>query len=418
MDLKQFFPEIDPEKRLAFGCMRLPLKKKGGLESAIDYDLCTRMVDRFMEAGFNYFDTARVYHGRASERMIKRCIADRYPRESFVLTNKLSDSCFKTEEDIRPLFEDQLRVCGVPYFDFYLMHALTRDNYDKYQRTRAFEVAQELKAEGKIRHVGFSFHDDAEFLEQILNDHPEVEIVQIQFNYLDFDSSSVQSGRLYEICEKYGKPILVMEPVRGGALADLSPAAQAVLDELWEKECAYPDQSPDGEAPASSGAEEEGQATEEDDGNMQKDGRPSAASYALRFAASFPMIAMVLSGMGDMDMMEDNIDAFTDFCPIDEDELEALEMVKAILQGQNAIPCTACHYCTDGCPQHIRIPDLFMDYNRNKLFDAWNNTYYYNINTMNGGRASDCIKCGKCEKACPQHLPIRELLEKVAEEFE
>ena len=389
MELKQFFPEIDPEKRLALGCMRLPLKKEGGLESAIDFDLCNEMVDRFMEAGFNYFDTARVYHARASERMIKRCIADRYPRESFVLTNKLSDGCFKTEEDIRPLFEDQLKVCGVPYFDFYLMHALDRKNYGKYQETHAFEIAQELKAEGKIRHVGFSFHDDAEFLEQILNDHPEIEVVQIQFNYLDIDSDSVQSGKLYELCEKYDKPVLVMEPVRGGALAQLPPAAKVVLDELWEG-----DEFGDDE------------------------GKPSAASYALRFAASFPQVAMVLSGMGDMDMIEDNIGTFTDFCPIDEDELKAIEMVKAILQGQNVIQCTSCHYCTAGCPEKIKIPDLFSLYNKNKLFEAWNNTHYYENITSEGGRASDCIKCGKCEIACPQHLPIRELLEKVAEEFE
>lgn len=389
MELKKFFPEIDPEKRLALGCMRLPLKKKGGLESAIDYDLCNQMVDTFMEAGFNYFDTARVYHARASERMIKRCIADRYPRESFVLTNKLSDGCFSTAEDIRPLFEDQLKVCGVPYFDFYLMHALDRNNYGKYQETHAFEIAQELKAEGKIRHVGFSFHDDAEFLEKILNDHPEIEVVQIQFNYLDIDSDSVQSGKLYELCEKYDKPVLVMEPVRGGALASLPPAAKVVLDELWEG-----DEFGDDE------------------------GKPSAASYALRFAASFPQVAMVLSGMGDMEMIEDNIDTFTDFCPIDEDELKAIEMVKAILQGQNVIQCTSCHYCTAGCPEKIKIPDLFSLYNKNKLFEAWNNTHYYENITSDGGRASDCIKCGKCEIACPQHLPIRELLEKVAEEFE
>lgn len=411
MELKQFFPEIDPEKRLALGCMRLPLKDSGQ-ESDIDYDLCCKMVDRFMEAGFNYFDTARVYHAQASEKMIKRCIADRYPRGSFVLTNKLSDGCFRTEEDIRPLFEDQLKVCGVPYFDFYLMHSLHRENYGKYQETHAFEIARELKAEGKIRHVGFSFHDDAEFLEQILNDHPEAEVVQIQFNYLDFDSPSVQSGKLYEICEKYGKPVLVMEPVRGGALADLPPAARTVLDELWKKECAADiDQNSDGEdLPADSGS---GSGEQDLD-----DEQPSAASYALRFAASFPNIAMVLSGMGNMEMIEDNVRTMSGFCPIDEDELEALEMVKAILQNQNVIQCTACHYCTEGCPQHIRIPDLFADYNRNQLFKTWNNTFYYEINTTEGGKASACIKCGKCEKACPQHLPIRELLEKVAAEFE
>lgn len=392
MELKKFFPEIDPERRLALGCMRLPLNA-GGQESDVDFDSCNEMVDRFMEAGFNYFDTARVYHGGVSEQMIKRCIADRYPRESFVLTNKLSNSCFRTEADIRPLFEDQLKVCGVPYFDFYLMHALQRGIYEQYQSSHAFDIAQELKAEGKIRHVGISFHDDAEFLEQILNDHPEIEIVQIQFNYADFDSPSVQSGKLYELCEKYDKPILVMEPVRGGSLAKLPPAAEGVLNKLWEMKC------------------EEDPLTSEDD-------QPSAASYALRFVASFPQIAMVLSGMSNLEMVEDNIDTFTDFCPIDEDELKAIEEVKAILHNHNVIQCTACHYCTAGCPQHIRIPDLFSDYNSGKLFKGWNGHFYYTIHTAEGGKASDCIKCGKCELACPQKLPIRELLEQVADAFE
>ena len=350
MELKKFFPEIDPEKRLALGCMRLPLNESGK-ETDVDFDLCDEMVDRFMDAGFNYFDTARVYHGGVSEQMIKRCIADRYPRESFVLTDKLSDSCFRTEEDIRPLFEDQLRVCGVSYFDFYLMHSLHREIYDQYQNSHAFEIAQELKAEGKIRHVGISFHDDAEFLEQILNDHPEIEIVQIQFNYFDFNSPSIQSGKLYEICEKYDKPILVMEPVRGGSLAKVPPAAEAALKQLWEREC-------------------------ENDPLASEDEPPSAASYALRFAASFPQIAMVLSGS------------------------------------------TACRYCTAGCPQHISIPDLFSDYNNHKLFKTWNSNFYYEIHTGDGGRASDCIKCGQCEIACPQKLPIRKLLEQVATEFE
>ena len=392
MELKKFFPEIDPEKRLALGCMRLPLNESGK-ESDVDFDLCDEMVDRFMEAGFNYFDTARVYHGGASERMIKKCIADRYPRESFVLTDKLSDSCFRTEEDIRPLFEDQLRVCGVSYFDFYLMHSLHREIYDQYQNSHAFEIAQELKAEGKIRHVGISFHDDAEFLEQILNDHPEIEIVQIQFNYFDFNSPSIQSGKLYEICEKYDKPILVMEPVRGGSLAKVPPAAEAALKQLWEREC-------------------------ENDPLASEDEPPSAASYALRFAASFPQIAMVLSGMSDMEMLEDNIDTFSGFCPIDEDELKVLETVRSYIEDQDVIQCTACRYCTAGCPQHISIPDLFSDYNNHKLFKTWNSNFYYEIHTGDGGRASDCIKCGQCEIACPQKLPIRKLLEQVAAEFE
>ncbi len=382
MELKQWFPEVDPEKRLGLGCMRLP--KKGPAESDVDTDKCIEMVDRFMEAGFNYFDTARVYHGGASEKMIKTCIADRYPRESFVLTDKLSDSCFKEEKDIRPLFEDQLKTCGVEYFDFYLMHALNRRIYPQYQESRAFEIAQELKTEGKIRHVGISFHDDVDFLEQILNDHPEIEIVQIQLNYFDMDSPSVQSAELYELCDRYDKPVLIMEPVRGGGLAKLPPEAQKILDDLYE------------------------------DGDYEK---PSAASYALRFAASFPRVAMVLSGMGSMEMIDDNIDSFTDFEPIDEEELEAIEKVAKILKGQDQIPCTGCKYCVAGCPMGIKIPDLFADYNAKRLFHGWNGSMYYEANTNGAGKASDCIECGQCEDACPQKLPVRELLRKVAKEF-
>ena len=382
MEAIKFFDGINPEKRLGLGCMRLPLKSRS--EADVDYELCNKMVDRFMEAGFNYFDTARVYHGGSSEKMIKKCIADRYPRDAFLLTDKLSDSCFRKESDIRPLFEDQLKTCGVDYFDFYLMHAQDKENYPKYQKTHAYEIAQELKAEGKIKHVGISFHDSADFLEQILNDHPEIEIVQIQFNYFDMDSPSVEAGRLYEICEAHEKPMVVMEPVRGGGLAKLTEEQQAVFDDLYE-----------------------------DDGE-----KPSAASYAMRFCASFPWIAMVISGMGDMDMIEDNIQSFSPLEPIDEEELEAIEKVKTLMLGQSGIPCTACKYCLEGCPQNIRIPDIFSSYNSKMVFKSWNSNMYYEVSTRDGGKASDCIKCGKCEKACPQHLPIRELLEKVAKEFE
>lgn len=381
MEAIRFFDEIDPEKRLGLGCMRLPLKSSD--EGDVDYDLCDKMVDRFMEAGFNYFDTARVYHRGMSEKMIGKCIAARYDRSDFLLTDKLSDGCFRKEEDIRPLFEDQLKVCGVDYFDIYLMHAQDKTNYPKYQKTHAYEIAQELKAEGKIRHVGISFHDSADFLEQILDDHPEIEIVQIQFNYYDIDSPSVESGRLYEICEKRGLPMVVMEPVRGGGLAKLTDEQQAVFDDLYE-----------------------------DDGD-----KPSAASYAMRFCASFPSIAMVISGMGNMDMLEDNIQSFSPFEPIDDEELEAINKVKALMKTQGGIPCTACKYCLEGCPQKIRIPDLFSSYNAKEIFRSWNSNMYYEVSTRDGGKASDCIKCGKCEKACPQHLLIRDLLEKVAAAF-
>ena len=387
MELKQFFPEIDPEKRLGLGCMRLPGSERDASAEGDDYpkslntELCNKMVDRLMEAGFNYFDTAKVYHGGDSEKMIKTCIADRYPREDFVLTDKLSDGCFDKAEDIRPLFEEQLKTCGVDYFDFYLMHAQRRAVYPKYQENHAYEIAQEFKNEGKIRHVGLSFHDDADFLEEILDDHPEVEIVQIQFNYMDTDDPSVQSGRLYEICEQRGIPVLIMEPVRGGALVDLPEAAAKVFDDLG--------------------------------------GGYTPAQYAFRFVASFPQVAMVLSGMSDMDMVEENIETFDCFEPVGEEELAAMNEVKKSIRSSGAIPCTACHYCTGGCPQGIRIPELFSDYNNKKLYKTWNSDFYYSIDTSDPGtKASDCIKCGKCEHECPQKLEVRALLEKVAAEFE
>ena len=382
METIKFFDELDPEKRLGLGCMRLPLKSSD--EGDIDYELCNQMVDRFMEAGFNYFDTARVYHRGMSEAMIRKCIAERYDRSEFLLTDKLSDACFKKEEDIRPLFEDQLKACGVDYFDFYLLHAQDKENYQKYQDSHAYEIAQELKAEGKIKHVGLSFHDSADFLEKILDDHPEIEIVQIQFNYFDTDSPSVESGRLYEICKDREIPMVVMEPVRGGGLAKLTDEQQQIFDDLYE-----------------------------DDGD-----KPSAASYAMRFCASFPWIAMVISGMGNMEMLEDNIRSFSPLVPIDDEELEAITEVKELMRKQTGgIPCTACKYCLEGCPEHIRIPDIFSSYNAKEIFHSWNANMYYEVSTRDGGKASDCIKCGKCEKACPQHLPIRELLEKAARSF-
>lgn len=355
--------------------MRLPMDGK-----KVDYKEFTKMVDYYMSEGFNYFDTAMVYLEGQSETAIRDCIAKRYPRESFVLTDKLSTHLFKTEEEIRPLFERQLEACGVDYFDFYLMHAQTADLFEKYKRCRAYEQAFELKAEGKIKHVGLSFHDKAEVLENILNEYPQIEAVQIQFNYVDYDDPSVQSRECYEVCRRHNKPVIVMEPVRGGNLVNLPDEAKETLDSL---------------------------------------GGGSAASYAIRFAAGFEGIFMVLSGMSDMRQMEDNLSYMKNFKPLDEREKEAVKKVCDIFHSKHLIPCTACRYCVDGCPKNIPIPNLFSLMNTKQMCKDWNADYYYNeVYTKNGGKASECIKCGKCEKACPQHLPIRELLERVAAEFE
>ena len=363
------------KKNFGFGCMRLPMKN-----GEVDLEETSRMVDAFLDAGFNYFDTAHGYIQGRSETALKACLTSRYPRDKYILTDKLTAPYFKKEEDIRPFFQSQLEACGVDYFDFYLMHAQGAGNYDHYKQCRAYETAFALKAEGKIRHVGISFHDRAEVLEQILTDYPEIEVVQIQFNYVDYDDPAVQSRKCYEVCRKHNKPVLVMEPVKGGNLVNLPEEAKAVLNELHGG---------------------------------------SPASYAIRFAAGFPGIMMVLSGMSNLQQMQDNIAFMKDFQPLNETELAAVNKVQAIFHSMNLIPCTACRYCTDGCPKHISIPDLFAIMNTKQIYHDWNADYYYtNVHTTPGRRASDCIKCGKCEKSCPQHLPIRKLLTEVAAEFE
>lgn len=363
------------KKNFGFGCMRLPLK-----DGEIDLAETSRMVDYFLEQGFNYFDTAHGYLQGRSETALKACLTSRHPRDSYILTNKLTGTFFKTEADIRPFFQSQLEACGVDYFDFYLMHAQSAMFYQHFKKCRAYETAFALKAEGKIKHVGISFHDHAEVLEQILTDYPEIEVVQIQFNYVDYDDPAVQSRECYEVCRRHGKPVLVMEPVKGGNLVNLPEEARKVLDELHGG---------------------------------------SPASYAIRFAAGFPGMMMVLSGMSSMEQMKDNLSYMKDFQPLNETELEAVKKVQSIFCGMNLIPCTACRYCTDGCPRQIAIPDLFAVMNTKQIYHDWNADFYYNnVYTGAGRRASDCIQCGRCEKACPQHLPIRRLLTEIAAEFE
>ena len=369
--MKQYF---NIKKNFGFGCMRLP--EKGG---GIDIEQCKLMFDKFLEEGFNYFDTAHGYHDGKSETAIRQCLTSRHPRESYVLTNKLTEPYFNKREDIRPFFESQLKACGVDYFDFYLMHAQDKRIFQKFKRCQAYEEALALKEEGKIKHFGISFHDKASVLEEILTQYPQIEVVQIQFNYVDYDDASVESRKCYEVCRKFGKPVIVMEPVKGGSLVNLPDEAKKVFDDL---------------------------------------GGGSPASYAIRFAASFDGIMMVLSGMSNLAMVEENTSFMKNFKPLDEREMEAVGKVRSIFRAQNLIPCTACHYCTSGCPKHILIPDLFACLNAMRAFKTWNASYYYSVHTTGHGKASDCIKCGKCEAACPQHLPIRDLLVDVAKEFE
>jgi predicted aldo/keto reductase-like oxidoreductase len=314
-----------------------------------------------------------------SEKTLKNCLTSRYDRESYVLVDKLSSMYFNCREDVREVFEKQLADCGVDYFDIYLMHCQDRGSYKKYKDCGAYEEALKLKAEGKIKAFGISFHDTAELLETILIENPEIEVVQIQFNYLDYDDPCVQSGACYEVCRKYGKRIVVMEPVKGGTLVDLPAAAREELSKV---------------------------------------GSGSEASFAIRYAASFDGVMMVLSGMGNMDMVRDNLSYMTDFKPLSDAETEAVKKAAAIYKAQGKISCTACRYCLSLCPQNISIPDIFACYNSKKISGHWNADFYYGVQTEGSGKAGDCIKCGACESICPQHLPIRELLTDASELFD
>ena len=358
--MSKFFPELT--RNFGFGCMRFPMKGE-----EVDIPAVKEMVDIFLEAGFNYFDTARPYHGGNSEKILKEVLTSRYPRERYLLTDKLSPGCFETEADIRPFFQSQLEACGVDYFDFYLFHANSASRHEMFTSTRAYDIVQELKAEGKIRHVGMSFHDTAEVLDKILTDRPEIEAVQLQFNYADYDDPNVQSRACYEVCQKHGKPVLVMEPVKGGSLVNLPRKAMDLLSD-------------------------------------------TPASYAIRFAASFENVVMVLSGMSNMEQVLDNIRYMKDFRPLSGEEMELIGKVRTLYQAQNRIPCTGCRYCTDGCPAGIDIPALFACLNDKR---EGKETNYDTFEV----KADACVECGQCEGECPQHLQIRDLLKEVAAAF-
>ena len=365
------------EKKLGFGCMRLPMLD--GPEGEVDQALFNRMVDSYMRAGFNYFDTAHVYLDGKSELALRAGLVQRYPRDSFFLVDKLSGSQFQRESEIRPFFERQLKAMGVEYFDLYLMHSLSDGVYEKFTECNAFEQVRQLQAEGRVRHMGISFHDKPQILERILEEHPEIEAVQIQLNYLDYDSPSIESGAVYEVCRQFGKPVLVMEPVKGGSLTDLPEEAERIFADL-------------------------------------QGGSP--ASYAIRYAASFPEVKMVLSGMSTLEQMEDNISYMRDFQPLTGEERAAIEQVRAILKAENSIACTGCRYCTAGCPSRILIPDLLACLNAHRRKADWNSEFYYEVHTKDRGKASDCVGCGRCARICPQHLKIPALMHEAAEVFE
>ena len=371
-------------KKLGFGLMRLPVTDPKDQKS-IDMPQMCEMVDTFLKRGYTYFDTAYMYHDHMSEIAIREALVKRHPRDSFTLTTKLPVGMLKEEGDQERIFAEQLEKCGVEYFDYYWLHNLNGRSIENAKKFDSFGFVSRLKAEGKVKHIGFSFHDKVDLLEEILTEHPELEYVQLQINYLDWDSESIQSRLCYETAVKHGKPVIVMEPVKGGALAQLPADGEALL----------------------------------------KAARPndSLASWAIRFVAGLENVMMVLSGMSNMEQLLDNTAFMADPEPVSGEERELLYKVADIINNYTAVPCTACRYCVEGCPMQIAIPDIFEMYNRKKkaeLLRRWRDPSKedYAAFTATHAKASDCIECGQCEGACPQHLEIISLLKDVAETFE
>ena len=360
--------------KLGFGLMRLPKNPDG----SIDIPQTSRMVDAFLAAGGTYFDTAYVYDMGGSEEAIRKALVERHPRESYTLCTKLCAwmQCHD-EKSAKQQFYTSLERTSAGYFDYYLLHALQRGNYKKYDEYHIWDFVRELKEKGLIRHYGFSFHADPDLLEELLTAHPEVDFVQLQINYADWENPGVAARRNWEICKAHGKPVTVMEPVKGGALANPIPSVKEVLD--------------------------------------QTGSNISYASWAIRYVASLDNIITVLSGMSNLAQMEDNLSYMKNFQPLSEAEQETVRKAQAALQQDKAIPCTACHYCTDGCPMQIPIPEIFAVANHRKGSQPFAIKQEYNIATVGKGRASDCIECGQCESACPQHLPIISLLKECRE---
>ncbi len=363
--------------KLGFGLMRLPRNEDG----TIDVEQTAKMTDMFLDAGLKYFDTAYVYQG--SEEAARKALVERHPRDSYYLTSKLNAGAWAAKNKEEALAELQVSLdrTGAGYFDFYLLHALGKDNLKFYDEYDVWGFVREAKEKGLIRHYGFSFHDTPEVLDGILNDHPDVEFVQLQINWADWDNPAVQSRGCYEVCVKHNKPVVVMEPIKGGTLAN--PPADIV--------------------------------------NLFKENAPdmSCASWAVRYVASLENVMVVLSGMSNTAQMADNLSYMSDFRPLDEKEQAVIAKAQEILASIEQIPCTGCHYCTNGCPMQIDIPSIFTAMNKNLIYGDFDDAKKrYERAVKEKGKASDCIHCLQCEDACPQHIEITSWLEKAAAALE
>lgn len=371
---------ITVDKKLGFGTMRLPLTNPND-PASVDLPQFMQMVDLYMEKGFCYFDTAYPYHGEHSEEAVRQALVERYPRERFVLADKMPILRVKAAEDYPRFFDEQLRRCGVSYFDVYLLHNLGRDRYANAQRFGAFPFLVQLKEKGLARNIGFSFHDDADTLDQILTDHPEVDVVQLQINYLDWNGAVAQSGRCYEVARRHGKGVIVMEPVKGGTLARLPEGAMQLFTDYY----------------GSAG--------------------PSPASLAIRYAASLESVKVVLSGMSSLEQLKDNTGFMQHFKPLSAPEYALAGQIEDYMNRAIRVQCTSCRYCMEVCPKNIAIPDYFGLLNLHAVTGQKTKMYYLRF-AMDHGKASDCLKCGLCERNCPQHIAIREMLEEFAALYE